>query len=132
MIRVLIADDHRIVRDGVRRLLADTRDIRVVAEASTGNEATAALGREAVDVVLLDISMPSTSFADTLSAIRTGHPSVRVIVMSAHAEEEYALRALKAGALGYVTKERSPDELRRMPPSPRTPSVISTPAPATP
>lgn len=99
------------MRDGVRRLLADTADIRVVAEATTGADAVKALDGTPVDIVLLDVSMPQTSFADTVREMRRGHPSVRVVVLSAFAEEEYAVRALKAGAAGYVTKERTPEEL---------------------
>jgi DNA-binding NarL/FixJ family response regulator len=111
MIRVLLADDHRIVRDGLRRLLADTADVRAVGEATTGAEVLAQLDRAPADVVVLDVSMPGPGFSETLRTLRERHPSVRVIVLSAFAEQEYAVRALKAGASGYVTKEKSPEEL---------------------
>ncbi len=111
MIRVVIADDHRIVREGVRRLLGDTGDIRIVGEAVSGQEALRAIEESTADVLLLDVSMPGSNFSDTLRAVRDRHPTLRVIVMSAHAEEEYAVRALKGGAAAYVTKERSPEEL---------------------
>lgn len=111
MIRVVVADDHRIVREGVRRLLDESADLRVVGEASAGDEALALLDRVAADVLLLDVAMPRTGFVTILAALRERHPSVRVIVLSGYAEAEYAVRALKGGALGYVTKERSPAEL---------------------
>lgn len=111
MIRIMIADDHRIVREGVRRLLGDTPDIRVAAEGTNGAEVLASLEHVAVDVVVLDVGMPHTSFATLLPELRARHPSVRVVVLSAHAEQEYAVRALRAGASGYVTKERSAEEL---------------------
>lgn len=111
MIRVLAVDDHQIVREGVKRLLAESPDIRVIAEARSGAEALAQLAREPADVVLLDVAMPGTSFVETLRELRERHPKSRVIVLSGHAEEEYAVRALKAGASGYVTKEHSSEEL---------------------
>jgi DNA-binding NarL/FixJ family response regulator len=111
VIRVLIADDHRIVREGLRRLLAETPDIRATSEATMGEEVLAALSTQPVDVVLLDIAMPRTSFVETLRSLREQYPKVRVIVLSAHGEAEYAVRAVKAGASAYVTKERSPEEL---------------------
>lgn len=111
MIRVLAVDDHQIVREGVKRLLAESPDIRVTAEARSGAEALTRLAREPVDVVLLDVAMPGTSFIEALRELRERHPKSRVIVLSGHAEEEYAVRALKAGASGYVTKEHSSEEL---------------------
>ncbi len=111
MIRVLIADDHRIVREGLKRLLAETGDITVAAEATTGEEALTALAATPVDVIVLDVAMPRTSFAQVLGAIRERFAAVRILVLSAHGEEEYAVRALKAGASGYISKERSPEEL---------------------
>lgn len=111
MIRVLAVDDHRIVREGVKRLLAESPDIRVTAEATSGAEALAQLGREPADIVLLDVAMPETSFVETLRDLRERYPKSRVIVLSGHAEEEYAVRALKAGASGYVAKLHSSEEL---------------------
>ena len=111
MIRVLIADDHRIDREGLQRLLSETPDIRVLAEATTGNDVASALATIPIDVVVLDVSMPGSPFLDTLRMLREQHPTVRVIVLSAHGEEEYAVRAVRAGASAYVTKERSPEEL---------------------
>jgi DNA-binding NarL/FixJ family response regulator len=111
MIRVLVADDHHIVRAGMREILSETGDIRVVAEAATGKEVLQRLEGTPVDVLVLDISMPDTSFLDVLGEVRARFPAVKVVVVSAHREEEYAVRSFRAGALGYVTKERSPDEL---------------------
>jgi len=112
MIRVLIADDHALVRDGLRRMLESTADIRVVGEAETGDQVLVAVAREQPDVLVLDVAMPGPGFLEILRTLREGHPRVRTVVLSAHAEEEYAERALKAGAVGYVTKERTPDDLQ--------------------
>lgn len=111
MIRLLIADDHPIVRAGLRRIAEEDRSISVTAEAANGDEALAALGKVAVDVVLLDISMPGPPFTDTLHRMRERHPSVRVLVLSTHPEDQWAVRALRAGASGYLTKDHSPDQL---------------------
>jgi DNA-binding NarL/FixJ family response regulator len=111
MIRVLVADDHRIVREGVRRLLDDTEDIRITVEATGGDELLTVLATTSVDVVLLDVAMPGPGFLEVLRQLRERHAGVRVIVLSGHREEEYAVRALKGGAVGYVTKERSPEDL---------------------
>ena len=111
MIRLLIADDHPIVRAGLRRIAEEDRSISVTAEAANGDEALAALGMVAVDVVLLDISMPGPPFTETLRRMRERHPSVRVLVLSTHPEDQWAVRALRAGASGYLTKDHSPEQL---------------------
>ena len=111
MIRLLIADDHPIVRSGLRRIAEEDRDISVTAEASNGQEALEALRRAVVDIVLLDISMPGTPFIDTVKRLREEHPTVRILVLSAHPEDQWAVRALRAGASGYLTKDHSPDQL---------------------
>lgn len=111
MIRALVADDHAIVRQGVRRLLEDTGDIRVVGEATSGSDLLTQLRSTATDVVVLDVAMPGARFTEILAGLRREHPSVRVIVLSAHAEREYAVRALKGGASGYVSKDHSAAEL---------------------
>jgi RNA polymerase sigma factor (sigma-70 family) len=111
MIRVLIGDDHTLVRDGLCRLLAETRDIAVVAEADSGDGVLERLETTPLDVVLLDIAMPGKGFLEVLRVVRERHPKVKVIILSTYAEEEYAIRALKAGAKGYVTKDRTPEEL---------------------
>jgi len=111
MIRVALADDHRIVREGLRRLLAAAADVNVVGEVGSGDELLAFLSREPADVLVLDVSMPRTSFTSLLGALREAHPRLRIVVLSAHAETEYAVRALREGAAGYLTKERSSEEL---------------------
>jgi DNA-binding NarL/FixJ family response regulator len=112
MIRVVVADDHALVRDGLRRMLESTPDIRVVAEAESGDEVLSTVARERPDVVVLDVAMPGQGFLEILRVLREEHPKVHTVVLSAHAEEEYAERALRAGAVGYVTKERTPDDLQ--------------------
>jgi DNA-binding NarL/FixJ family response regulator len=111
MIRILIADDHPIVRAGLRRIAEDDRGITVTAEAPSGDEAIAALGKFAADVILLDVSMPGSPFTETLRRLREEHPSVRILVLSAHPEDQWAVRALRGGASGYLTKDHSPEQL---------------------
>lgn len=111
MIRVLIADDHALVREGLRRLLADEPDIEVVAEVADGSELMAALSRTPADVVLLDVTMPGPGFQELVSRIGRRLPATRVLVVSAHPEDQFALRALAAGAAGYLTKDHSPEAL---------------------
>lgn len=111
MIRLLIADDHPIVRSGLRRIAEEDAEIIVAAEASNGQETLAAVRGAAVDIVLLDVSMPGAPFIDTLKRLREEHPTVRVLVLSAHPEDQWAVRALRAGASGYLTKDHSPDQL---------------------
>ena len=111
MIRLLIADDHPIVRAGLRRIVEDDRSMVVTAEAASGNEALAALRQSAADVVLLDVTMPGGSFTDTLHRLRDEHPTVKVLVLSVHPEDQWAVRALRGGASGYLTKDHSPEQL---------------------
>ncbi len=111
MIRLFIADDHPIVRAGLTSIVADAGDITVVGEAATGDALVAGLQHRAVDVVLLDVSMPGPGLIPLLDTLRDEHPSVAVLVLSVHPEEQYATRALRAGARGYLTKDHSPGEL---------------------
>ena len=111
MIRLAIADDHPIVREGLRRIASEDEGISVVGEASTGAELFRLLGAAAVDVVLLDVSMPGASFIVTLRELRSRHPTVKVLVLSAHPEDQWAARSLQGGASGYLTKDHSPDQL---------------------
>lgn len=111
MIRLAIADDHPIVREGLRRIASDGVGISVTGEASTAAELFRLLARVAVDVVLLDVSMPGSTFVETLKELREKHPSVKVLVLSVHPEDQWAMRALRAGAAGYLTKDHSPEEL---------------------
>ena len=111
MIRTLIADDHPVVRKGLRQVLADAGDITVSAEAETGQQVLDIIRSQPIDVVVLDIMMPEGTGMDTLRALKRDHASLPVVVLSMHAEEQYGVPALKAGASGYVTKETAPDLL---------------------
>lgn len=111
MIRVLIADDHVIVREGLKRILEEDGDISLVAEANSGHQAVSLTRSEHPDVVVLDISMPERSGLDALADIRKAHPGVKVLMLSMHPEEQYAIRCLRQGADGYMTKESAPDLL---------------------
>lgn len=111
MIRTIIADDHTIVREGLKQILNETNDVNVAGEAENGRELLKLLRKQKYDVVVLDISMPTTNGLDTLKQIKTIIPSLPVLVLSMHPEDQYAVRALKAGAAGYLTKESAPDEL---------------------
>jgi len=111
MIRILVVDDHPIVRAGLRRIAEDDRGITVTAEATSGEDALAALRQNVADVVLLDVSMPGSPFTETLRRLREDHPTVRILVLSAHPEDQWAVRALRGGASGYLTKDHSPEQL---------------------
>jgi DNA-binding NarL/FixJ family response regulator len=111
MIRVLLADDHEIVRDGLKRILAATNDVQVTAEAASGDAALALVKAGDFDVALLDMSMPGLSGIDLIKRIRLEKPKLRILVLSMHGEQQYAARALKAGAAGYLTKESAAEML---------------------
>lgn len=111
MIRVMIADDHQLVREGLKQILAAAPDMEVVAEAANGDEALAAAQRAAPDVALLDMSMPGPSGIDLIKRLRHTCPQLRLLVLSMHGERPYAARALKAGAAGYLTKDSAGDQL---------------------
>jgi DNA-binding NarL/FixJ family response regulator len=111
MIRVLIADDHPVVREGLKRILSEWSDIELVGEAATGDQVLAAVGTTPVDVLLLDIGMPGARFPDVLQRLKADHPRVAVLVLSMYPEEQFAVRAFRAGARGYLTKDRAPRQL---------------------
>jgi len=111
MIRILIVDDHPIVRAGLRRIAEDDRGISVTGEAASGDDALRALHQLIADVVLLDVSMPGSPFTATLRRLREEQPTVRILVLSAHPEDQWAVRALRGGASGYLTKDHSPEQL---------------------
>ena len=113
MIRILVADDHAIVRNGLKQIVSDTPDMVVAGEAGNGREALNKALEEDYDVVLLDITMPDISGLDILKEIKGQKPELPVLILSIHPEEQYAVRALKAGASGYLTKESAPEELIR-------------------
>jgi len=111
VIRILIADDHTIVRDGLRRLVAAEADMTIAGEAQNGVEVMEVVREKSVDVVLLDISMPGRNGLETLKELKRQHPSIYVIILSMHPKDQYAVRVLRAGASGYITKESAPEEL---------------------
>lgn len=111
MIRLLIADDHPVVREGLRRIVQDAPGLEVVGEVASGDELLERLPRLPADIVLLDVTMPGPGFLEVLQRLRSEHPTVAVLVLSVHPEDQYAVRALRAGASGYLTKDHSPEEL---------------------
>lgn len=111
MTRVLIADDHKIVRDGLKRILAATADLEVAAEASSGDETLALVKINDFDLVLLDMSMPGLAGIALIKRLKLEKPKLRILVLSMHGEQQYAARAFKAGAAGYLTKDSASDQL---------------------
>lgn len=113
MLRIIMADDHPIVRAGLKQIMADASDLVVAAEAGNGRELLNLVRREPYDVILLDISMPGMDGLDVLKQLKSELPHIPVIILTVHPEAQYALRVLKAGAAGYLTKESVPSELIR-------------------
>lgn len=111
MLKILTVDDHAVVRAGLRQILAETEEMQVVAEAGSGSEALTLSARGHFDLVLLDISMPDMNGLEVLKRLRRENEELLVLMLSMHPEEQYAIRALKAGARGYLTKESVPAEL---------------------
>ena len=110
-IRVFIADDHAIVREGLKQILAEQRDIVVAGEAETGLDAIKLFRKSRCNVLLLDISLPDRNGIEVLKQIKDEKPDLAVLMLSMHREDQYAIRALKAGASGYMTKQSAPREL---------------------
>jgi len=111
VIRVVIADDHTILREGLRQLLGAAPDIAVVAEAADGHEVMARVRSDEFDLLLLDMSMPGKSGIELIKQVKAERPKLRVLVLSMHEEQQYAVRALKAGASGYLTKDSAATQL---------------------
>jgi len=111
MIRILLVDDHVMFREGLKQILAKHSDMLVVDEAGTGQEALAKILKNKIDLVLLDISLPGRNGPELLAEIKKINPDLAVLVLSMHPEDQYAIRMMKAGALGYLTKESAPEEL---------------------
>ncbi|HXZ91509.1 MAG TPA: response regulator transcription factor [Burkholderiales bacterium] len=111
MIRVLIADDHKLVREGLKRILAAAEDLRVAGEASSGDEALALARANDYDLALVDMSMPGVAGIELIRRLRLEKPALRILVLSMHGEQQYAARALKAGAAGYLTKDSATEQL---------------------
>lgn len=111
MTRILIADDHTLVREGLKQILATTEGLQVGGEAANGAEVMAQLRQQRWDVLILDLSMPGRSGIELIRQIKDEYPKLPILVLTMHGEQQYAVRALKAGAAGYLTKESVPAEL---------------------
>ncbi len=111
MIRVLLADDHAIVRDGLKGILAASADLQVAGEASDGDQALALVRANDYDVAVLDMSMPGLAGLDLIKRLKAEKPRLRILVLSMHGEQQYAARALKAGASGYMNKDSAAEQL---------------------
>ena len=111
MIRVLLADDHSIVRAGLRRIIEDSGDMAVVAEASDGTEAIQRIHEALPDVAVIDISMPGPDGLEVISQVRSHYPKMPILILTMHEEEQYVTRAIGAGAMGYMTKRSAPEQL---------------------
>jgi two-component system invasion response regulator UvrY len=111
MIKVCVVDDHAVVREGLKRIIAENPGMAVTSEAGDGAEALRVIQSEPCDVVLLDITMPNKNGLDVLKQIHAETPRLPVLVLSMHAEDQYAVRVLRAGASGYLTKESAPAKL---------------------
>jgi two-component system invasion response regulator UvrY len=111
MIKVLVADDHALIRKGLKQLLDDTDDMRVIGEAENGMQAIRMAEETDYDVVLLDISMPDKHGVEVLKQLKANKPQLPVLMLSMHPEEQYALRSMKAGAAGYLNKQSAPLQL---------------------
>jgi two-component system, NarL family, invasion response regulator UvrY len=111
MIKVLITDDHPVVRQGIRQILATCPEITLIDEAVDGKEMLGKINQNSYNVLLLDISMPGRSGLDLLKEVKTMCPKLAVLMLSIHPEEQYAIRAFKSGASGYLTKSSVPEEL---------------------
>lgn len=111
IIRVLLADDHKIVREGLRRIVEDAGDMVVVAEASDGREAIHQVQKILPDVAVIDISMPGMDGLEVISQLHHYYPDLPILILTMHVEEQYIVRSISAGAMGYVTKRSAPEEL---------------------
>jgi two-component system, NarL family, invasion response regulator UvrY len=111
MIRILLADDHIIVRAGLRRIVEESGDIEVVAEASDGREAVLAVRKNKPDVAVIDISMPVLDGLEVITQLKSESPRVPILVLTMHEEPQYVIRAIETGAMGYITKQSAPEQL---------------------
>jgi len=109
--KILICDDHKIVREGLRQILQQLQGVTFIEEAGSGDEALTLLKKDFFDIILLDISLPDRSGLEVLQSVKTKWPLTNVLMLSMHPQEQYAIRALKLGASGYLTKETASEEL---------------------
>lgn len=111
MIKVLLADDHSIVRAGLRRIVEESGEMTVIAEAADGREAIEQVRKELPDVAVIDISMPGLDGLEVVSQLRIHYPDLPVLILTMHEEGQYVVRAIEAGAMGYLTKQSAPEQL---------------------
>ena len=111
MIRLVLADDHAIVREGLKRIVGEAGDLQVVGEAADGGEVMQRVRELEFDLLVLDLSMPGRSGMELIKLVKAEKPRLRILVLSMHQETQYAVRAIKAGASGYLTKESAPAQL---------------------
>lgn len=111
MVKIIIADDHSIVRRGIKEIISSGNHFQAVGEAISGEELLDLLSKQTCDIVIMDISMPGRSGLDVLNDIKKFYPAVKCLILSVHPEEKYGLRVIKSGADGYLTKESAPEEL---------------------
>lgn len=111
MIRIILCDDHKIVRAGLKEILNDCADMKVIAEAGTGEDLLKLLHQADADIILLDVSLPGRSGLEILKQVKLLYPDLPVLILSTHKEEQYAFRTIKADASGYLHKDSEPDEL---------------------
>ncbi len=111
MIKVLLADDHSIVRAGLRRIVEESGDMEVIAEAADGREAIRLVRKTAPDVAVIDISMPGLDGLEVVSQLRGIYPDLPILILTMHEEGQYVVRAIQAGAMGYMTKQSAPEQL---------------------
>lgn len=113
MIRIVLADDHAIVREGLKRIVSDAREFEVAGEAADGNEVLHLVRERDFEVLVLDLSMPGRSGMELIRMVKAEKPRLRILVLSMHQESQYAVRAIKSGASGYLTKESAPAQLEQ-------------------
>ena len=111
MIKVLLADDHAIVRAGLRRIVEESGDIEVIAEAVDGREAIKKVQKKLPDVAVIDISMPDLDGLEVVSQLHGYYPKLPILILTMHEEEQYVVRGIQAGAMGYITKRSAPEQL---------------------
>ena len=111
MIKVILADDHSIVRAGLRRIVEESGEMHVVAEAADGREAIQLVNKTVPDVAVIDISMPGLDGLEVIAQLRALHPQLPILVLTMHEEGQYVVRAIQAGAMGYLTKQSAPEQL---------------------
>jgi len=111
LIKILLADDHSIVRAGLRRIVEESGDMEVIAEAADGREAIQKVHKKVPDVAVIDISMPDLDGLEVVSQLRTYYPKLPILILTMHEEGQYVVRAIEAGAMGYITKQSAPEQL---------------------